>query len=84
VIDKTTYISTRVAHGGLMRCCLGSLATFCANHADEKAIPGTIVTCTYGHPCNMLLGVNLVWSWAPEPPAKRRNEVTSDLLSAEA
>lgn len=62
-MKKPTYRETLINQGGLMRCCLGSLAEWVQAHIDEPAEPGTIVNCNYGCDDGMVLGPDLTWRW---------------------
>lgn len=50
----------RVNYGGLMRCCLGTLA-----ECEEPSEPGTVLDCKYETPGNARMVVNPagVWVW---------------------
>lgn len=52
---------TRLAIGGLMRCCTGTLSKWAQEHQDEELEDGTIVECEY---CSesMILD-NGTWRW---------------------
>ena len=47
-----TYADVLVAQGGLMRCCLATLADFVAAHATEPALEGFVLDCAYEAPGN--------------------------------
>lgn len=56
---------TRIAIGGLMRCCTGSLTDFINQNPDDLAGIGTIIYCKYekADPTSMILGQDGVWRW---------------------
>ena len=59
-----TYADTRVNQGGLMRCCLASLADFVEAHAAEPAAEGMTLDCAYEKPGNANLVLEgRVWRW---------------------
>lgn len=56
---------TKLAIGGLMRCCTGSLGEFISQNPDDTAQVGTLVYCKYegNDPTSMILGDDGVWRW---------------------
>ena len=41
------YDETKVNQGGLMRCCLQSLALWIQEREDDEAVEGTTIGCQY-------------------------------------
>lgn len=56
---------TRIAIGGLLRCCTGTLEDHIRDHADESAATGSLVYCKYekNDPTSMILGEDGIWRW---------------------
>lgn len=48
-----TYADALVNQGGLMRCCLATLADFVTAHAAEPAVEGFVLDCAYEKPGNV-------------------------------
>ena len=68
-MNEPTMAETLVNQGGLMRCCLASLADWIDARRDETAIPGTLASCAYEQPRSndrMILGKDLTWRWNRE------------------
>lgn len=55
---------TRLAIGGLMRCCTGSLGDWIRS-SDKPIKVGEVVFCKYeaANPTSMILGEDGVWRW---------------------
>lgn len=50
----------RVRHGGLFRCCLGTIA-----ESTTSSVPGTTLDCKYESAGNgnLIVGADGVWEW---------------------
>lgn len=46
-MSALTYGDVLVSQGGLMRCCLATLADFVTGHANEPAVDGFVLDCRY-------------------------------------
>lgn len=55
---------TRIAIGGLMRCCTGTLGDWIRGRKLPVAV-GEVVFCKYeaANPTSMILGEDGVWRW---------------------
>lgn len=65
-----TYAQTKVAQGGLMRCCLATIDEYVATHADQSPKFGLILDCKYEKPGNaqVVLDTSGIWRWnRPDP-----------------
>lgn len=64
-----TYAQTRIAIGGLMRCCLATINDYVDAHVAEVPEPGLVLDCKYQGPGNaqIILDPSGIWRWnAPE------------------
>lgn len=60
------YKQTTMKEGGLMRCCVETIQTFCDEHADEESVDQTM-DCEYEQSRNRQIRLkDGVWSWNTE------------------
>ena len=63
------YAQTKVAQGGLMRCCLATIGAFVAAHGSELARAGLPLDCHYEEAGNqrIILDERYIWRWNAPP-----------------
>lgn len=58
------YPDTKIAIGGLMRCCTATIAAYVEAHKDDDEVVDQILDCTYEEPGNArIILEDGVWRW---------------------